>query len=169
MTQPANPSAGDRALLQSEDRFRLLVEGVTDYAIFMLDVDGRVITWNAGAERIKGYRSDEIIGQHFSTFYPASSRELPARELEVAAAEGRYEDEGWRLRKDGSMFWASVVITALHDRSGRLSGFAKITRDLTRRRKQEEESFAKARNVSVYWSKVSPTAPFLCSTPMATS
>ncbi|MEO8628201.1 MAG: PAS domain S-box protein [Betaproteobacteria bacterium] len=138
MTEPTNPSVGERALEQSEDRFRLLVEGVTDYAIFMLDVDGRVITWNAGAQRIKGYRSDEIIGQHFSKFYPAGSQELPPRELEVAAAEGRCEDEGWRLRKDGSMFWASVVITALRDQSGRLSGFAKVTRDLTRRRKQEE-------------------------------
>jgi PAS domain S-box-containing protein len=123
----------------SDERFRLLVESVRDYAIFMLDPEGRVLTWNAGAERIKGYRADEIIGQHFSQFYPPEAGDFPAHELRVAAAEGRFEDEGWRVRKDGSRFWANVVITALYDRDKRLVGFAKVTRDLTERRKHEEE------------------------------
>ena len=99
---------------QSEERFRLLVESVQDYAIFMLDPDGRVATWNAGAQLIKGYSASEIIGQHFSKFYPPEAGDFPAHELKVAAAEGRFEDEGWRVRKDGSRFWANVVITALY-------------------------------------------------------
>jgi PAS domain S-box-containing protein len=125
---------------QREDRFRLLVEAVKDYGIFMLDPTGRVVTWNAGAELIKGYRADEIIGQHFSKFYPqeALDRRLPEHELEVAAEAGRFEDEGWRLRKDGSRFWANVVITALRDKDGVLRGFGKVTRDLTKRREHEE-------------------------------
>jgi PAS domain S-box-containing protein len=129
-----------RALQQSEDRFKLLVEGVKDYAIFMLDTEGRVVTWNAGAERFKGYAAAEIIGQHFSRFYPpeALARGLPAHELEVAKEVGSFEDEGWRVRKDGSLFWANVVITALRDPGGNLLGFAKITRDLTQRRAHEE-------------------------------
>src|SRR5690606_26225972 len=115
-------------------------EGVRDYAIFMLDAEGRVISWNTGAELIKGYRADEIIGQHFSTFYPrdAVERGWPEEELRRAAAEGRFEDEGWRLRKDGTRCWANVVITALRDRTGRLVGFGKVTRDLTERRRAEE-------------------------------
>ena len=102
------------------DQLRLLVHGTTDYAIFMLDPQGRVVTWNAGAERIKGYKAEEIIGQHFSRFYPqeAIDRGWPAHELKVAKAEGRFEDEGWRVRKDGSQFWANVVITALRDEQG---------------------------------------------------
>ncbi|WP_143264076.1 PAS domain-containing protein, partial [Amycolatopsis kentuckyensis] len=111
-----------------DDRFRLLVQGVLDYAIFMLDTGGRIESWNAGAERIKGYAAGEIIGRHFSVFYPAEdiAAGKPARELEVAVAEGRLEDEGWRLRKDGTRFWANVVITALYDEQGRLHGFGKV-------------------------------------------
>jgi PAS domain S-box-containing protein len=114
---------------------------VKDYAIFMLDPTGRVFTWNAGAEHIKGYRPEEIIGRHFSIFYPEDEVRAGkcTMELEVASRDGRFEDEGWRLRKDGSRFWASVVITALHNQHGALAGFAKVTRDLTQRRRLEEE------------------------------
>jgi hypothetical protein len=128
-------------LRQSEQRFKLLVESVRDYAIFMLDPNGYILTWNAGAERFKGYRADEIIGQHFSRFYPpeALERGLPAHELKVASETGVFEDEGWRVRKDGSQFWANVVITAARDARGGLVGFAKVTRDLTQRRGHEEE------------------------------
>ncbi|HEY0454348.1 PAS domain S-box protein [Actinophytocola sp.] len=130
-----------RALWDSEERFRLLVQNVVDYAIFMLDPTGHILSWNAGAERIKGYRAEEIIGQHFSVFYPEAdiAADKPARELETAIAEGRLEDEGWRLRKDGTPFWANVVITALHDDTGRLRGFGKVTRDLTERRRAEQQ------------------------------
>ncbi|KQV89187.1 PAS domain-containing hybrid sensor histidine kinase/response regulator [Pelomonas sp. Root1237] len=130
----------DEGLQRSEERFRLLVDSVRDYAIFMLDPAGHVLTWNAGAERFKGYKADEIIGSHFSRFYPpeALARQLPAHELEMAAREGAFEDEGWRVRKDGSLFWANVVITAMRDPTGRLVGFAKVTRDLTQRRNHEE-------------------------------
>ena len=124
-----------------EERFRVLVETIKDYAIFMLDPEGRVATWNAGAQRIKGYAAHEIIGQHFSAFYPdADSRAARTEhELRIAAREGRFEDEGWRVRKDGSRFWANVVITALRDATGALIGYAKVTRDLTQRRELEEE------------------------------
>jgi PAS domain S-box-containing protein len=120
--------------------YQLLVEQARDYAVFVLDREGRILTWNAGAQRIKGYAPEEIIGRHFSTFYPheAVASGWPAHELKVAAAEGRFEDEGWRVRKDGSRFWASVVITALRDEDGKLVGFSKITRDLTDRRLHEE-------------------------------
>jgi PAS domain S-box-containing protein len=140
MTDPSLQSSPPGSLHASDERFRLLVDGVTDYAIFMLDARGYVLTWNNGAVRIKGYRADEIIGQHFSKFYPpeALQRRLPELELEIAGAEGRFEDEGWRLRKDGTKFWANVVITALRDDKGRLKGFAKVTRDLTQRRGHEE-------------------------------
>lgn len=126
----------------SDEVFRLLVEGVTDYAIFLLDPDGSVATWNAGAERIKGYKANEIIGQHFSCFYPKEARESrwPDRELAIATTEGRFVDEGLRLRKDGSTFWAHVVITALHGDKGELRGFSKVTRDLTERRTFEERT-----------------------------
>lgn len=131
----------------SEEPFRLMVEGVQDYAIFMLDADGIVVSWNAGAERMKGYRSEEIRGQHFSRLYPAEDvkADKPADQLRIAAAVGRSEDEGWRVRKDGSRFWASVVITALRDPAGRLRGFAKVTRDITDRRRLEERLENQAR------------------------
>ncbi len=132
----------EEALRRSEERFRLLVEGAKDYAIFLLDPQGNIASWNPGAERIKGYKAEEIIGQHFSRFYPqeAIDRGWPAHELKVAKAEGRFEDEGWRLRKDGTQFWANVVITALHDEAGNFVGFSKITRDLTERKKSEENA-----------------------------
>ena len=125
---------------QSEERFRLLVEGVKDYAIFMLDPTGHILTWNAGAERIKGYRREEIIGQSFHRFYPEEDVRSGKceRELEVALYEGRFEEEGWRIRKDGSRFWANVTITALRSATGQHMGFAKVTRDLSERRKLEE-------------------------------
>jgi PAS domain S-box-containing protein len=130
------------ALRESEARFRLLVESVRDYAIFLLDPQGYVATWNAGAERIKGYDASEIVGRHFSAFYPEAkiADGFPQYELEVAARDGRFEDEGWRIRKDGSRFWANVVITALHNPAGELVGFAKVTRDLTERRAAEEQA-----------------------------
>jgi PAS domain S-box-containing protein len=129
----------EAALAVSEEHFRMLVTGVKDYAIFMLDPTGHVATWNAGAERIKQYKAEEIIGQHFSRFYmpedlAAGKTEI---ELEIAAREGKYEEEGWRVRKDGSRFWASVVITAFHDTHGELRGFSKVTRDITERRESE--------------------------------
>jgi formate hydrogenlyase transcriptional activator len=130
----------ETALRRSEERFRLLVEGARDYAIFMLDPEGRVATWNSGAERIKGYGAEEILGEHFSNFYPQEDvkRGKPQHELDVAAAEGRFEDEGWRIRKDGSRFWANVIITALHGKNGELVGFSKVTRDFTERKSAEE-------------------------------
>jgi PAS domain S-box-containing protein len=126
----------EEELRLSEERFRLLVEGVTDYAIYMLDPQGIVSNWNAGAERIKGYDRAEIVGQHFSRFYTEEDRAHgePARSLEIAAREGRFEAEAWRQRKDGTRFWANVVLDAIRDPSGRLLGFAKITRDITERR-----------------------------------
>ena len=132
--------AAEVGLRESEERWRLMVESVRDYAIFMLDPAGHVTTWNRGAARLKGYQPDEIIGQHFSRFYPeeARARRWPEQELELATRDGRFEDEGWRLRKDGSRFWANVVITAIRDAEGRLQGFAKVTRDLTERRAAEE-------------------------------
>ena len=124
----------------SEPAFRLLVQGVLDYGVFMLDPRGHIISWNAGAERIKGYKADEIIGKHFSVFYPPEdiAAGKPERELKTAIAEGRLEDEGWRIRHDGSRFWANVVITALFDDTGELRGFGKVTRDMTERRGAEE-------------------------------
>jgi PAS domain S-box-containing protein len=117
------------------------VEGVKDYAIFMLDPDGKVASWNEGAHHIKGYHHKEIVGHHFSIFYPEEDlkRSKPERELEIAQQEGSYEEEGWRVRKDGSRFWASVLITALWDEAGGLRGFAKVTRDITERKRAEEE------------------------------
>jgi PAS domain S-box-containing protein len=126
---------------RSEERFRLLVESVVDYAIFLLDRDGRVASWNAGAERLKGYGEDEILGQHYSVFYPAEARaaHLPAQLLAQARTEGRAEHRGWRVRQDGSRFWADVVITALREPGGELAGFAKVTRDMTGSRLAEQE------------------------------
>jgi PAS domain S-box-containing protein len=130
----------EEALRTSEERFRLLVQGVQDYAIFMLDPSGHVTSWNEGAERIKGYKAGEIIGRHFSVFYPQEEIKAgrPQHNLKIAIEEGRVEDEGWRVRKDGSRFWASVVITALKDDSGDLYGFSKVTRDMTEKRMAQE-------------------------------
>jgi len=134
-------------LRETQARFQLLVEAVKDYAIFMLDPTGRVMTWNAGAQRIKGYEAREIIGHHFSEFYEEAEIRSGKceRELEEAARDGRFEDEGWRLRKDGTKFWANVVITALRTADGELIGYAKVTRDLTERRRMEEERLSLAR------------------------
>ncbi|CAG4889234.1 PAS domain-containing hybrid sensor histidine kinase/response regulator [Paraburkholderia saeva] len=128
------------ALRQSEERFRLLVESVKDYAIFMLDPDGRVVSWNTGARNLKGYTRDEIIGQHFSVFYPAEDIAAgnPERALATARLTGHVEDEGWRVRQDGTMFWANVMITAVYDESRSLRGFAKVTRDMSEQRHREE-------------------------------
>jgi PAS domain S-box-containing protein len=125
--------------LGSDESYRLLVETLRDYAILMLDPEGRVATWNPGAERFKGYRADEIIGKHFSIFYTAEAmaRDLPRIELEGATKTGVYEDVGWRVRKDGSQFWASVVISALRTKEGVLIGFSKVTKDLTLQRAAE--------------------------------
>ncbi|HEY1905733.1 MAG TPA: PAS domain-containing sensor histidine kinase [Myxococcaceae bacterium] len=139
---PARPSASDgKAPRTSEERFRELVSSVKDYAIFMLDPSGRIESWNAGAERTKGYTADEIIGEHMSRFYTPEdlARGLPGTLLAQAQRDGRVESEGWRLRKDGTRFWADVVITAVVDDHGRLTGFAKVTRDLTDRLRAQEE------------------------------
>ena len=126
---------------RDSDLFRLLVLGVRDYGIFMLDPGGHVVSWNAGAERINGYTAEDIIGQHFSAFYPPEDINAgkPDWELRVARAEGALEDEGWRVRKDGTRFWANVIITALHDETGELRGFGKVTRDMTERRRAEQQ------------------------------
>jgi PAS domain S-box-containing protein len=143
MSRPPNtsssPVAGAR-VAPGEEQFRIFVESVRDYAMLILDTDGRVATWNRGAEAIKGWTAGEIVGQHFSRFYPAESiaAGLPERELTGAARDGRFEDEGWRIRKDGSRFWANVIITALRDADDKLIGYAKVTRDLTERRRHEE-------------------------------
>ena len=141
------------ALRESEERFRLLVEAVQDYAILMLDPEGHITSWNTGAERIKGWAAHEVLGQHFALFYLPQDREsgLPQRALAMAAAQGRYEGQGQRLCKDGSLFWADVVITALHDDAGQLRGFAKITRDITERKQAEAaliESEERFRSIS---------------------
>ncbi|MGH9560228.1 MAG: PAS domain S-box protein, partial [Terracidiphilus sp.] len=126
------PKHAESILHRQEERFQMFVHAVQDYAMFVLDPQGYVTTWNIGAERIKGYTASEIIGRHFSCFYPLDVRDTkPKHALKIAAREGRYEDEGWRLRKDGSKFWADVVITAIRDESGQIIGFGKVTRDLT--------------------------------------
>src|SRR3954469_12994254 len=133
--------AADRAYTLDESaRYRVLVEAVTDYAIYMLDPNGVINSWNAGAQRFKGYTPDEIIGEHFSRFYTEEdrARNLPARALEISAREGKFEAEGWRVRKDGTRFWAHVVIDPIRDPSGQLTGYAKITRDLSERKAAEE-------------------------------
>jgi len=131
----------EEELQQSEERYRSLVEQVTDYGIFMLDEKGKIASWNEGARRIKGYNADEIIGKYFAIFYPEEDilNGKPAYELKVARAEGKFEEEGWRLKKDGSRFWANVVITAVYNKQGILVGFSKVTRDLTERKKSERE------------------------------
>jgi PAS domain S-box-containing protein len=135
MEEKIQAHEGGLALQPSEERFHLLVDAVRDYAIFMLDPEGIIRSWNLGAERIKGYTSSEIIGEHFSRFYPEEDLldGKPQRELEIAALEGQCEDEGWRVRKDGSKFWASVVITAMRDKTGTLVGYGKVTKDNTER------------------------------------
>ena len=143
--RPAAPVA-----LDGRSIYQILIESVRDYAIFVLDTEGRISTWNIGAERLKGYKPSEIIGKHFSTFYGQEDIESrkPWRELEIAQAEGRVEDEGWRIRKDGTRFWANVVITALRGDDGKLIGYAKVTRDLTERRLAELKAIDDARRLS---------------------
>src|SRR5207302_10036133 len=139
-------SQADRSLNTAHQQLlQLLVKNLKDYAVFLLDPQGHVTTWNQGAERIKGYTFDEIRGRHFSVFYPPEDieRGKPAYELKVASAEGRFEDESWRIRKDGSRFWANVVITALKDENGLLLGFGKVTRDITERKWAMEATFEK--------------------------
>jgi PAS domain S-box-containing protein len=130
----------DESLRQSEERYRLLVEQVIDYAIFMMDEKGKILSWNEGARRIKGYTANEIIGKYFSIFYPEEDiiNGKPAHELKVARSTGKYEEEGWRIRKDGNRFWANVVITAVYNNHGHLFGFSKVTRDLTERKQAEK-------------------------------
>ncbi len=137
------------ALEVSEEHFRMLVQGVRDYALFVMSPGGIISSWNPGAERIKGWTADEIIGQHFSIFYPEEDKasKKPQRELVIAAREGKYEEEGWRVRKDGSLFWASVLITALRDEHGELRAYAKVTRDLTERRRYEQALLEKNREL----------------------
>jgi PAS domain S-box-containing protein len=148
MTSPPEPlppvalrEVDDESVRHGDALFRALVEGVKDYAIYVIDPQGRVATWNEGAERIKGYTADEIIGQPFSRFYPEEDTRAgkTERELETARTQGRFEEEGWRVRKDGSRFWASVIITPLRNRNGHLIGYAKVTRDLTERRQHDLE------------------------------
>jgi PAS domain S-box-containing protein len=147
---PIRNSGLAEAIKHGGQIYQLMVDSVRDYAIFMLDPDGHFASWNKGAQKIKCYTPDEIIGRHFSTFYPQEdiTRGKPAHELKVATRTGRFEDEGFRLRKDGSAFWANVVITAVHDESGELVGFTKVTRDLTDRRASEQKAIADARRVA---------------------
>ena len=137
---PAYELALEQARGVDDLSFRVFVESVRDYALILLDPAGRIISWNIGAEAIKGYKAEEVLGEHFSIFYPPESieRGLPAHELVMAARDGRFEDESWRVRKDGTKFWANVVITALHAPDGTLTGYAKVTRDLSERRRHEE-------------------------------
>jgi PAS domain S-box-containing protein len=137
-------SAAEEQARLAEERFRLLVEAVQEYAIFMLDTEGHVVSWNSGAQRIKGYRAKDILGQHFRIFYPEAQQRSrhPEDELRLALRDGRYEEEGWRVRKDGTQFWANVLITAVFDEAGTHLGFAKVTRDTTERRRAEDEQTA---------------------------
>jgi PAS domain S-box-containing protein len=147
---PIRNSGLAAAIRQGGQFYQLMVDSVRDYAIFMLDPNGHVASWNKGAQRIKGYTPSEIIGQHFSVFYPQKdiTSGKPPHELKVAARVGRFEDEGWRLRKDGTAFWANVIITAVRDEKNKLIGFSKVTRDLTERRAAEERSIADARRIA---------------------
>ena len=145
-------SAGNRvgaALQTTAEHFRMLVENMKDYAIIILDPGGRVASWNPGSAAILGYRPEEIIGQHFSRFFPSEEvqRGKPEMELKVATAEGRSEDEGWRIRKDGARFWANEVITVLRDQDGSVHGFGKVMRDLTERKRAEEKATLQAREI----------------------
>jgi len=147
----------------TEERFRLLVEGIQDYAIFLLDRSGHIASWNAGARRIKGYEAGEIIGKHFSTFYPQKAMDegLPAFELKEAARVGRFENEGWRVRKDGTQFWANVIITAIRDAGGNVTAFSKVTRDLTERRQHEERLRQSEERFRLLLEGVEDTAVFM--------
>src|SRR4030095_1628031 len=147
--------AAEQVLHRSEEQFRLLVQGVSDYAIYLLDLEGKVTNWNLGAQRIKGYFANEIVGQHFSRFYTDEDRAagIPQTALETARRDGRFEKEGWRIRKDGSRFWAHVVIDAIRDDDGNTIGYAKITRDITERKKHEEE-LERAREFSLQAQKL---------------
>ncbi|MCE7062125.1 PAS domain S-box protein [Dyadobacter sp. CY343] len=129
----------ENALIENEERFRLLVEGVQDYSIYMLDVDGNIVTWNEGGQQLTGYLSSEVIGKHFSIFYNPNDllAEKPARELETAKRTGRYDEEGWRVKKNGSVFWASIALTAVYNRENKLIGFSKVTKDLTEQNREE--------------------------------
>ena len=152
-TRPIIPTGNSRlpdAVKHGGRVYQLMVESVRDYAIFMLDPNGYIASWNRGAQRIKGYSAEEIIGRHFSVFYSAEdvAAGKPARELEVATRDGRFEDEGIRIRKDGTEFWANVILTAVRDDDGSLVGFAKITRDLTERRFAQQQAIADARRVA---------------------
>jgi PAS domain S-box-containing protein len=155
MSSQSKTSAVHKALRASEQQFQLLVQGVKDYAIFMLDPQGRITTWNSGAERIKGYHAEEIIGEHFSRFYTQEDQreDLPMRSLLRATMEGRHEAEGWRVRKDGSRFRASVVIDPIHDDAGKLIGFAKVTRDVTERH-VTQEMLEQTRERLLQWQKM---------------
>ena len=158
LQQKAQALEKELALRDSEAKFRLLVEAAQDYAIFMLDPDGKISSWNLGASRIKGYKAEEIIGQHFSRFYPDEDvrNGKPQWELIIAAKEGRFEDEGWRIRKDGSRFWANVIISAVRDQSGELIGFAKVTRDFSERMRAQnalQEEVAERRQAERQLSK----------------
>lgn len=146
MTQPSGPLSAPATLENLERRYQLMIESVKDYAIFMLDPQGHIASWNRGAERIKGYSADEIVGKHFSIFYPDEDKQWdkPGHELEIAARDGRFEDEGWRVRKDGSLFWANVIISSVRDETGELLGFTKVTRDLTDRRALEQQLRSRA-------------------------
>ncbi len=149
-----------KATAESEQRFQMLIQGVTDYAIYMIDAQGNVSNWNSGAARIKGYSADELIGQHFSRFYTPEDRQtgLPARALATAATQGRYEAEGWRQRKDGSRFWASVVIDRIQDADGKLIGFAKITRDITEKREAQHSAWKRRASSSINRRRWMPSA-----------
>ncbi|HJU65719.1 MAG TPA: PAS domain-containing sensor histidine kinase [Gemmatimonadaceae bacterium] len=164
-TTPASGTVAPHEYTPSmvERLHRLLVENVRDYAIFALDPRGHIVSWNAGAARIKGYTASEILGEHFSIFYPPEdlATDKPGMELRVASKEGRFEDEGWRLRKDGTRFWANVIITALFDRDGTLRGFGKVTRDLTERRAAEEQAIADARRLAAAEAANKAKAEFL--------
>ena len=152
-----------RSVNEASGLYRLLVESVKDYAIFALDTDGHIISWNAGAERFKGYTEQEIVGKHYSVFYPPDdvAAGKPRRLLDTAIADGRVEDEGWRIRKDGTRFWADVVITALRDETGTLVGFAKVTRDLSERRAAEQRAIADARRIAQVESSNRAKSDFL--------
>ena len=151
-TEPCPVKATQATLQQNKERVRSLLDGVGDYAIFMLDAQGRVQSWSAGAKRIKGYTAKEIIGQHFSCFYPpeAVAAGHPQRVLEIAKHEGRYEEQGPRVRKDGSYFLANVVINTVYDAQGRLCGFAMITRDITKRKRHTQALFGWILSLAIY-------------------